>query len=70
MIDRLRAPKYYYNFSILDLEKEFSTNLSDAYENNSQSAFLIENRLEKQAQFKGKENVKKDRDINYNDKEF
>lgn len=56
MNDRLRSPRYFFNYSIIDREHEYATSLSDAYENNSQSTFLIENKLEKQILLDTKEN--------------
>ena len=48
MNERLKAPRYFFNYSIIENNHEIATSMSDAYENNSDSAFLIENILEKQ----------------------
>lgn len=48
MIRPLMAPRYYYCFSILEKDREKTTAMSEAFENNTQNEFLLDNMLKHQ----------------------
>lgn len=65
LIRPLMAPRYYFSFSVLEKESEKSTPMSEAFENNTQNEFLLENLL------KHKENTPSlDRKMSVTHKQF